>query len=83
MAAALPVVATRVGGVPELVQHGETGFVADAADEDAMAAALLKLVEDQRLRCSMGRQGRAYIEANHALQHLPGRLAALYEAVMS
>jgi glycosyltransferase involved in cell wall biosynthesis len=83
MSAGLPVVATRVGGVPELVQHGETGFIEDPADEDAMVAALLALVEDQSLRHAMGRRGRAFIEEHHALQHLPGRLASLYEAVMS
>jgi glycosyltransferase involved in cell wall biosynthesis len=83
MSAGLPVVATRVGGVADLVRHDETGFLADTTDEDAMVAALLALVEDESLRRTMGLAGRAFIEANHALQHLPGRLASLYAAALS
>lgn len=83
MSAGLPVVATRVGGVADLVHHDETGFLADPTDEDAMVAALVALVEDESLRRTMGLGGRAFIESNHALQHLPGRLANLYAAALS
>ena len=43
MAAALPVVTTNVGGVPDLIRHGHSGFVFEPQDEDGMVAALLAL----------------------------------------
>jgi glycosyltransferase involved in cell wall biosynthesis len=83
MAAGLPVVANRVGGVRELVQDGETGFTVDVTDEDGMVASLVALVENRDLRRRMGAQGRAFIEARHALNGLPARLAHVYEATLS
>ena len=58
MAAGLPVVATRVGGVPELVADGETGLLVPAADPTALAQALRTLIEDADLRRRMGATGR-------------------------
>jgi glycosyltransferase involved in cell wall biosynthesis len=58
MGAGLPVVGTRVGGVPELVVDGETGLLVEAGDPDSLAAALGTLVEDAELRQRMGDAGR-------------------------
>jgi len=58
MMAGLPVVATRVGGVPELVEDGVTGFLVPPRDPDALAAALQKLLNDPELRRRMGEAGR-------------------------
>ncbi len=58
MAASTPVVATRSGAVVETVLDGKTGFVVDKNDASALADALLKLLEDDALRESMGRAGR-------------------------
>jgi glycosyltransferase involved in cell wall biosynthesis len=63
MAAGLPVVAASVGGVPELVVDGETGFLIPPADEAALASALERLVADADLRRRMGAAGRARAEA--------------------
>ncbi|HET8651175.1 MAG TPA: glycosyltransferase family 4 protein [Gaiellaceae bacterium] len=62
MAAGLPVVASRVGGVPELVVDGETGLLVDPGRPDDLAAALLRLVRDARLRRRLGDAGRARVE---------------------
>src|SRR5262249_13587034 len=59
MAAGLPVVATRVGGVAEMVGDRVTGLLAPAGDYGALAAAILRLAEHPRLRDEMGRRGRA------------------------
>jgi glycosyltransferase involved in cell wall biosynthesis len=83
MASGLPVVASRVGGVPELVRDGETGFVLAADDEEGMAAKLQRLIGDRDLRERMGRQARRYMESFHALNRLPGYLGSLYQAVLS
>ncbi len=58
MAAGLPVVATQVGGVPEIVVDGQTGLLVPPADNTALAQALLKLLEDVSLRQRFGLTGR-------------------------
>lgn len=57
MAAGKPVVATRVGSVPEMVNDGESGFVVESDDETAMAERMLTLLEDQELCLRMGARG--------------------------
>ncbi len=58
MMAGLPVVATKVGGVPELVEDGVTGFLVPPKDPEALAQALQKLIDGPELRKKMGRAGR-------------------------
>jgi len=58
MMAGLPVVATRVGGVPELVEDGGTGFLVPPRDPNALAEALQRLIADPELRRRMGQAGR-------------------------
>ena len=57
MAAGKPVVATRVGGVPEMVNDGESGFVVESEDETALAERMLTLLNDQELCLRMGARG--------------------------
>ena len=58
MACELPVVATNVGGVPELVTDGETGWLCPPANPEQLAAKLLDLLENQERRVNMGKAGR-------------------------
>ena len=58
MAAGVPVVSTAVGGIPEVVADGETGLLVPPRDPAALAAAILRLVEDESLRKKMGEAGR-------------------------
>lgn len=58
MVCGLPVVATRVGSVPELVEDGVTGILVPAGDPDALARAVRRLVADPELRAAMGAAGR-------------------------
>jgi glycosyltransferase involved in cell wall biosynthesis len=62
MAAGLPVVTTRVGGSPDIVEHGVTGLLIAPGDGRALAAALNRLLVDADLRRSMGRRGRTRAE---------------------
>jgi glycosyltransferase involved in cell wall biosynthesis len=62
MAAGLPVVASRVGGVPEEVEDGETGVLVEPGDPDALTAALTRLIADSTLRRRLGAAGRARAE---------------------
>jgi glycosyltransferase involved in cell wall biosynthesis len=67
MAAGLPVVATQVGGVPELVVDGETGLLVPAGDPPGLAAALQRMVDDPALRARLGAAGRARVEEHFRL----------------
>jgi glycosyltransferase involved in cell wall biosynthesis len=62
MAAGLPVVASRVGGVPELVVDGKTGLLVQPGDPEELAGALCRLAADRRLRHRLGARGRARAE---------------------
>jgi len=62
MAAGLPVVATRVGGSPDIVSNGETGFLIEPNDGLQLAAALEALLVDGDRRRAMGRRGRIRAE---------------------
>ncbi len=78
MAAGLPVVATQVGGVGELVTHSETGLLVPPGDSEALAAALLHLMEDGEARRRMGRAGRKKVVTDFDVGQEAARLAALF-----
>jgi glycosyltransferase involved in cell wall biosynthesis len=73
MAAGLPVVAARVGGVPEQVADGVTGLLVEPGDPDELAAALARLTRDGELRRRLGAAGRA--RAEQAFDLVPFRRA--------
>lgn len=79
MACGLPVVATNVGGVPDIVRHGETGFLCEPENLDGLAASLAQLVKNRMLRTEMGKRARNFVENNHSLQRLPAYLSGLYQ----
>ena len=66
-ACGLPVVATRVGGNPEVVLDGETGLLVPSAQERPLAEALARLLQDAHLRRQLGERGRAYYEQHFTL----------------
>ena len=58
MATGVPVVATRGGGIPELIIDGETGLLVERGDAKALADAIIRLLSDEELRKSMGKAAR-------------------------
>ena len=82
MMAGLPVVASRVGGVPELVEEGVTGFLVPSGDLQALARALQRLVEDDELRRSMGEAGRRRALERFTLARMLRETQAVYEEVV-
>ncbi len=79
MAAGRPVIATRVGGVPDAVTDQETGFLIDAGDDDALARSLERLLNEPALRHQMGRAAVARARANWHVDVVMGSLVSLYE----
>lgn len=65
MAAGLPVVASRTGGLAESVVHGETGYHIEPGRADELAARLDELIRSPRLRAEMGRNGRARVQTHY------------------
>lgn len=78
MAAGRAVVASSVGGIPELVQDGVNGLLVPAHDGAALAAALARLLDNDGLRRRLGAQARATVEARYSTRAVCGRLAAIY-----
>lgn len=79
MEAGLPIVATRVGGVPEIVRDGVDGILVPPSDPDAMADALNRLLDDREAAAAMGRSGRERRRAEFDLDVVAQRLGELYE----
>ena len=63
MASGLPVVASSVGGIPELVHENETGFVVHYDDSDAYADRILSILQDSEMLSSFGKKGRSFAES--------------------
>jgi glycosyltransferase involved in cell wall biosynthesis len=62
-AVGIPVVATRDGGIPEVIRDGDNGLLVDVGDEAGLAAAVRRLVEDPHERLRMGRRAREVVES--------------------
>ena len=72
MANRLPVIASRVGGIPDMVAHGRSGLLVDVGDKSGLESALRSLLDDAALRTRMGAEGRALVEANfNAAKNVP------------
>lgn len=78
MEAGRPVVATRVGGLPDLIVDGEQGLLVPRRDPDALAGAISRLLEDAALRERMGESGRARRDAEFDLDRMVRRVEDLY-----
>jgi glycosyltransferase involved in cell wall biosynthesis len=79
MAMEIPVISTRVSGIPELIEDGVSGLLVPANDAPALARALQRLVEDSQLRLTLGRNGRRRIQAEFDIDKSVARLAVLFD----
>jgi glycosyltransferase involved in cell wall biosynthesis len=83
MFAGLPVVATRVSAVPEVVVEGETGLLVDAGDAAAMATAIGALLTDPARAAALGRAGRRRAHEEFSVARMTERTLAVYEGALS
>jgi len=83
MAAGLPVIATRVGGVPEIVDHEKTGLLVQPGSEDALHSALDRLISDPDLRAQLAQAGRVRVAADFTIERMVKRIEALYEELLT
>ena len=82
MASGLPVVATRVGGNPELVDEGTTGFLGAADQPQAMMEALQRYVENSQLQKDHGQSGSDLIARQFRLEHMVNNYLSVYDSLM-
>lgn len=82
MAAGKPVVATRGGGVPEIVVEGETGFMVAVADVEALAQAVGNLLADPPMAQAMGRAGQERVRAHFSVCAHVEKIESLYSEIL-
>jgi glycosyltransferase involved in cell wall biosynthesis len=83
LAGGRPVVATRVGGVPDVVRDGIDGFLVEPGDVDAMADRLARLAGDSELRARMGAAGRERVLERYSVERLLDDTDRLYRSLLS
>ncbi len=83
MASSLPVIATNVGGNPELVEENETGMLVPSNNADKMAEAILLYINDLPLAEQQGKAGRQRVEALFSMNKMIENYTKVYDSVMS
>jgi glycosyltransferase involved in cell wall biosynthesis len=83
MGVGLPVLASAVGGTPELIASGDTGLLFPPGDSAAAAEMLISLIESPSLRRALGERGRAFVEARNSLDAMVDELESLYGALLT
>jgi len=82
MSAGLPVIATAVGGTPELISDGETGLLVPPREPDAMAHTLLTLLEQPERAAQLGRNGRQRVAERFTIAQMFEQTEALYKQLL-
>jgi glycosyltransferase involved in cell wall biosynthesis len=77
------VVASRVGGVPDLVDDGRTGLLVPPRNVHALASAIVRLLQDDALRQAMGQAGRNKMEAECSPQAVANLTMAVYQKTIA
>lgn len=82
MACEVPVIATRVGGLPEVVEEGECGYLFEVGDVQGMAETAIKILSDESLRERLGRRGREIAISRFTTEKIIPQYEALYRKVL-
>lgn len=82
-ACGLPVVASAVHGIPDVVVHGGTGLLVPPRDIGALAAAIRRLAKDDALRRQLGAAGRAFVAAHYRWEDNAGQMERLYDDLLT
>ncbi len=83
MAAARPVVATRVCGVPYMVEEGRSGLLVEYGDTHALAQALTRVLTDEAQRARMGRRAREIAQARFRTDYIAAETHSVYQQILS
>jgi len=83
MACARPVVATKVDGLPELIEDGETGLLVNPGEAEGLAQGIIFLVEDKDIARRMGLAGYTKVKKRFDLEGMIRRIEELYEGLLA
>ena len=83
MAFGKPVIGTNVGGIPDVVEHNQTGILIEPGDQNELARAILRLADSTELRSSMGNAGRKRVKEMFSIPKMASRSVKHYEDVLS
>ncbi|MBN1285769.1 MAG: glycosyltransferase family 4 protein [Anaerolineae bacterium] len=83
MALRVPIIASRVSAIPEVIVDGQTGILVTPGDEDALASAISLFLEDPYLAQEMGSAGRERLESHFTLSHMVEGVRAVYDTVLA
>ncbi len=83
MAMELPVVATSVGGIPEVLTNGGAGFLVPWGEPERLAECLCRVLDDSALRSAMGRAARKRVEESFSIDRMVDELQGIYEELVS
>jgi glycosyltransferase involved in cell wall biosynthesis len=81
MACGVPVLATRTGGTPEIIEHGVSGWLVPWGDESALAAAIVKLISKPELRTELARRGRQRITSRFGIDRYMSEIQSCYRQI--
>lgn len=82
-AAGKPVIASRIGGIPELVNHGEDGLLFEPGNSEELAKCMKMLIDNKAIAEEMGRKGRAKAEEQFSLEYHMDSLISIYSRLLS
>lgn len=83
LALARPVVGTRVGGIPEVIKHGETGFLVPPKDSERLTEAIIWVLRNPEEAASLGERGRELVSREFNVETMVRKIAAVYAEVLS
>ncbi len=82
MAAGVPVVATRVGGVPEVVIHEKTGLLVEPGDHEALAKGIIRLLENRDFSLQLAERAKDNVKNKHSVTHMIEKTESLYKNLL-
>ncbi|MBF0557736.1 MAG: glycosyltransferase [Nitrospirae bacterium] len=82
MAAGVPVVATRVGGIPEIISHMETGILVEPLDHEALAEGIIKILRNSDLAASFSEKAKEFVLKHHSMRIMLDKTESLYRSLL-
>ena len=82
-ATGLPVIASAVGGIPAMIEHGRSGLLFQNGDEDGLVAALSEVLTDPGRARGLSRAGQAHVRKHYSLERMATRYESHYSALLS
>lgn len=79
----VPVIASRTGGIPEIIKHGRTGLLFDEEDVGQLSHCIESLIQDEKLYNELHLQGRKDVEENYSIEVICNRLVDVYKDILS